>query len=469
MREWFRRVLARPAAEAGKHALALEAGGRGRRWQTGAEVTNLQADIRTSGALIARRAQFYVQNNCHAAAAVRGLVANIIGPGIKPLSRHPQKSLRERLHQRWGLWIDECDVTDNSDFYGLQALVARMMAVDGEAFVRFTTGADGFPRLQVLHADQVTRDQAPVGAPDGIEHDKWGAPVAYHVLPRRTSDWQQFPAPQQTPVRLAARDVAHIFDPLEAGQRRGLSWLSPALTKISETDQMDDAALASAKIRNLISAAVTAPEGSEAMRNAAVDWVPGAMLPLDPGSDVEFFEPKESGAYGEFLQTHLRAIAVGIGVPYEVLTGDLSEVNYSSIRAGIVEFRKRLQHWQYNIIGRRLLRPVWQRFVTASMAAGIVAPAKLQDAIRLVEWQPPKQEWVDPLKDVQAGALAVDAGFTSRSAIISEMGYDPEIVDAEIAADNERAASLGILQPPAVPAVDEGADGEEAKGDDRAA
>jgi len=469
MREWFRRVFARPAAEVGKQALALEAGGRGRRWQTGAEVTNLQADIRASGALIARRAQFYVQNNCYAAGAVHGLVVNIVGPGIKPRSTHTQKSLRERLHQRWALWIDECDVTGNCDFYGLQALVARQMVVDGEAFVRFTTGADGFPRLQVLHADQVTRDLAPVGAPDGIEHDDWGAPVAYHVLPRRTSDWQQFPAPQQTPIRLLARDVAHVFDPLEAGQRRGLSWLSPALTKISEADQMDDAALASAKIRNLISAAVTAPEGSETLRAASVDWVPGAMLPIDPGSEVEFFEPKESGAYGEFLQTHLRAIAVGIGVPYEVLTGDLSEVNYSSIRAGIVEFRKRLQHWQYNIIGRRLLRPVWQRFVTAAMAAGIVAPAKLQDAIRLVEWQPPKQEWVDPLKDVQAGALAVEAGFTSRSAIISEMGYDPEIVDAEIAADNERAASLGILQAPALPAVDEGADGEEEKGDDRAA
>lgn len=452
MRQWLRRVFARSAVKSGWHALALEAGGRGRRWQTANEVTNLQADIRTSGALIARRAQFYVQNNCYAAGAVNGLVVNIVGPGIKPRSTHPQQSLRERLHQRWALWLDECDVTGNCDFYGLQALVSRQMVVDGEAFVRLTTGGDGFPRLQVLHADQVTRDLARSDAPDGIEHDGWGAPVAYHVLPRRTSDWQQFPAPQQTPIRLLARDVAHIFDPLEAGQRRGLSWLSPALTKISEADQMDDAALASAKIRNLISAAVTAPEGSEALRSAAVDWVPGAMLPLDPGSDVEFFEPKESGAYGEFLQTHLRAIAVGIGVPYEVLTGDLSEVNYSSIRAGIVEFRKRLQHWQYNIIGRRLLRPVWQRFVTASMAAGIVAPAKLQDAIRLVEWQPPKQEWVDPLKDVQAGALAVASGFTSRSAIISEMGYDPEIVDAEIAADNERAASLGILKGRAVDA-----------------
>jgi hypothetical protein len=29
-------------------------------------------------------------------------------------------------------------------------------------------------------------------------------------------------------------------------------------------------------------------------------------------------------------------------VPYELLTGDLSQVNYSSIRAGLVEFRRQI-------------------------------------------------------------------------------------------------------------------------------
>ncbi len=36
-------------------------------------------------------------------------------------------------------------------------------------------------------------------------------------------------------------------------------------------------------------------------------------------------------------------------------------------------------------------------------------------------------------------------GFKSRSEVVSELGYDVEEIDAEIAADNERADSLGLI------------------------
>ena len=50
---------------------------------------------------------------------------------------------------------------------------------------------------------------------------------------------------------------------------------------------------------------------------------------------------------------------------------------------------------------------------------------------------------VDPLKDVLARKEEVRCGFTSRTAVIHERGYDPEQVEAEIAADNERADAAG--------------------------
>jgi capsid protein len=49
------------------------------------------------------------------------------------------------------------------------------------------------------------------------------------------------------------------------------------------------------------------------------------------------------------------------------------------------------------------------------------------------------------LKDQQAEQLAVRNGFKSRSEVVSELGYDAEEIDAEIAADNERADSLGLI------------------------
>ena len=59
-------------------------------------------------------------------------------------------------------------------------------------------------------------------------------------------------------------------------------------------------------------------------------------------------------------------------------------------------------------------------------------------------WLPPKFDYVDPMKDVQAEILAIDAGLKSRSQAISERGYDAEQVDAEIAADKERADDMRL-------------------------
>lgn len=36
-------------------------------------------------------------------------------------------------------------------------------------------------------------------------------------------------------------------------------------------------------------------------------------------------------------------------------------------------------------------------------------------------------------------------GFKSRSEVVSELGYDVEEIDAEIAADNARADTLGLI------------------------
>jgi capsid protein len=65
---------------------------------------------------------------------------------------------------------------------------------------------------------------------------------------------------------------------------------------------------------------------------------------------------------------------------------------------------------------------------------------------------PPRNDWVDPAKDVAAEVAAINAGLMSRRQAVAARGYDLEQLDAEIAADNERAASLGLsfnTSPPA--------------------
>ncbi len=61
-----------------------------------------------------------------------------------------------------------------------------------------------------------------------------------------------------------------------------------------------------------------------------------------------------------------------------------------------------------------------------------------------VKWIPQGFDWVDPLKDQQAQQMAVRNGFKSRSEVVSEMGYDVEEIDQEIAEDQRRASELGL-------------------------
>jgi hypothetical protein len=91
---------------------------------------------------------------------------------------------------------------------------------------------------------------------------------------------------------------------------------------------------------------------------------PGSLLPLPPGADVKFSVPVEPVQYGAYVKAHLRAIAAAVGVPYEHVSGDYEGVTYSSVRAALVEFRRRVEAWQYHLVVRQFCRPVWRRFIT---------------------------------------------------------------------------------------------------------
>ncbi|GFR24131.1 phage portal protein, lambda family [Trichonephila clavata] len=64
--------------------------------------------------------------------------------------------------------------------------------------------------------------------------------------------------------------------------------------------------------------------------------------------------------------------------------------------------------------------------------------------VKEVKWIAQGFDWVDPLKDQQAQQMAVRNGFKSRSEVVSELGYDIEEIDQEIAEDQRRASELGL-------------------------
>ena len=57
------------------------------------------------------------------------------------------------------------------------------------------------------------------------------------------------------------------------------------------------------------------------------------------------------------MRVQLHAIAAALDLPYELLTGDLSQVNFSSARVGLIEFRRRVRQIQKQVIVPQLCLP----------------------------------------------------------------------------------------------------------------
>ncbi len=416
-----------------------------------------------------------VRRNAWANSALESYVANAIGTGIKPQSMLTNAVQREAVQALWRNWTVDADAAGLTDFYGLQAMACRAMLEGGEALVRlrYRRPEDGLSvalQLQVLepehlpvHLNTTTDSGNLIRA--GIEFDRLGRRVAYHLYRAHPEDGMLAPmsgAGDQSTVRVDAKEIVHLYRVLRPGQIRGEPWLARALVKLHELDQYDDAELVRKKTAAMFAGFVTrlTPEDNllgeglpDASGVALAGLEPGTMQILEPGEDIKFSQPADvGGSYSEFLRMQFRAVAAAMGVTYEQLTGDLTQVNYSSIRAGLLEFRRRVESLQHGVIVHQLCRPIWQAWMDQAVLEGALnlpgyglgSNAQRRD-YQACKWIPQGWQWVDPLKEADAMKAAIRSGLMSRSEAISANGYDAEDVDREIAADNARADSLGLV------------------------
>ena len=427
----------------------LDAAAGGRRWQGSQTFGGINAELAAAAGPVRRRAGYYARNNPWIGNAVASIVANAIGAGIKPQSQHPDADVRAALHRRWQAWTDVADADGITDAYGLQALAVRAMVESGECFGNLLLTPDGL-RIRLLDADMVPLDETrELGGGrrviQGVEFAADGARAAYHVRRERP----EVPSFSSELVRVEADAMAHLFAPLAPGQVRGLSWLTPVLLRLHELDLYEDAQLVRQKVSALFAGFVLDASGTATgFDGATVNGVlttgmePGTLKVLPPGYDIKFSDPAEIGDAVAFLQLQLRSVAAGLGVPEYLLTGDLSQANYSSLRAALVEFRTRLEALQHQVVVFQLCRPIWRAWILAEVLAGRLVGDL--DELLAVEWITPAQPWVDPEKDSNAAREALAAGLTSRRRVVASQGWDVEGLDEEIAADRARERSLGL-------------------------
>jgi len=446
----------------------------------GTATTSANKEIREGIKPLRARARELERNNDYVRRFLASLENNVLGAGgIKLQAKATDASgafdsvANSKIENAWREWgrVGSCSVTGRHTWLDVQRLVLRSVARDGAVLVRKIRNWDNPFRfaLQVVEIDHLDVEHTAKLKNGntirmGVESDEWDRPVAYHLLTNHGGD--EYLGKPSSRERVSADEFLQPFIAERPHQVTGVPWMASSMYRLNQLEAYETAEVVAARLSSCKMGFYTKSETGEgyqgetdAAGNLVQNAEPGTFEELPVGVDFKPFDPQHpSTAYGPFIKSCLRGIAAGLNVSYNSLANDLEGVNYSSIRAGLLEEReqwKAVQNWFVD----HVVDPIFREWLQYALLAGAVdLPAAKLDKFTRVEWKPRRWTWVDPLKDTQANALAVQNGFKSRRGIIAEAGADVEDVFSEIAADGELAEGKGIAFEKDPPTIETGED-----------
>lgn len=470
--------------------------------------SSIDDDIRSASDRLRGRSRNLAQNNDYMRKFLRMCEVNVVGPHgfiFKSLARdqvgdtaRPDNAARDVIERHFGLWSRPgggCDIARRNSLAGLLKLGIKGAAREGEYLFRKVRGAAARNpynfALQLLDVDRldVQRNGEFNGNAVimGVEIDGYGAPVAYHLLTQHPGALTYVMPRGQRYERVPAEDIFHGFIADRPEQRRGVPWAHTAMTRLEMLGKFQTAALVAARkgaetvgvLERTLDADVPEPGGSPigerdaATGNVYEESLPGTWDTLPYGYSAKAFDSKyPDQVFGQFVKDALRGVASGLGVAYNGIANDLEGVNYSSIRAGVLEERDcwiELQNWMIE----QLVTPIFHEWLSLALLAGAITyplgsalPAIKLDKFAEHRFIGRRWAWVDPEKDGAANERAVKHGWKTNEQVASEQGFDFHDNLEALAQEQAEAAALGVQlgEPPApaapAPAAEPAADPE---------
>ncbi|MBW5284451.1 phage portal protein [Burkholderia gladioli] len=453
--EWFapqiavRRARARMSMSMARGFDGAKRGPRAAGWR--ASSGSSTAELLPALGTLRNRARDLVRNNPHLRRALKIMVANAIGTGVQA------KWTDEAQAKAWKSWVKYCDAEGLLDFFGLQAKAYRSMKESGEVLIRLRRRlpSDGFEvplQLQVLEIDYL--DTMKVAQLDGgfilagVQFNLIGQRMGYWLFDQHPGEVA--PVPKNMVSRFVpASEVIHLFDAIERPNTvRGFPWLATAIWAARDLDEYQDAERIRKKIEACFAAFVktsddrfraglpaqSAPGDDRRLESLS----PGMIEYLRPDEEVTFAAPATNDGYESGVRIDLRAIAAGTDTTYEQLTGDYSQVNFTSGRMGKMEFKRMLEQELWLIFIPMLCELVAGQFASTAYLAGVTKSPDYE-----VTWSPQRIEMIDPMRETSALIAQIDARIKSRHQVIRDLGDDPTQTDEEIQDD-----PFSIPEPP---------------------
>lgn len=402
-----------------------------------------------------------------ATSAIKTNRTNVVGCGLrlqaKPdaeilgLSEANLAEWRKRTEAEFELWARKktaCDATGVNNFYGLQQLAMTSWLLSGDVFalIRQDEPTKNNPysmRIHLIEADRVmtpltgevayfTEGKNPENGNriyDGVEIDAGGKIVAYHIgkhypgqMRIEKNEFQRVEAFDRVtglPV------VLQVMDAERPEQYRGVSYLAQVIEPMLQMRRYTEAEITAAIVQSFFTAFVTTQADPTTMpfseagdpqvsdSDDEYEMGPGQINIMKPGEGIEFSNPSHpNSGFDAFIKSMAQMCGAALEIPGDLLTKAFT-ASYSASRAALLEawkaFRMR-REWFVD----DFCKPVYEIWLHEAVARGrVLAPGFFSDPlIREAwlgsEWVGPSQGQLDPTKEIQAEALAVEYGFSTH-------------------------------------------------------
>ena len=407
------------------------------------------AEISRSLPILRERSREFVRNSWIGPRALDILTAHVIGTDLTV--RFDTGSARDdRLAQSlWDQWCGHADIQGEGNFISEIAL----------AFRSTLEGGDSIIRMRSLRRSEMDGRRVPlalhVGEGDLIDHERdrlslsMQAPrarlgVELGADDRRLGYWLHDMAPGEpgraiagglTSKLVTRADVVHLYRRIRPGQVRGVPVFAPVLLHARDFADLMDALVVKERMQANIGIFIESgdqagPLPKEATTGAAsgpasgldeIGMRPGMVARLKAGEKLQSFVPAGNSSFEPVAIAALQGIAAGVGATYDQITGDLRQANYSSLRAGKIEFRRLVADMQWNMLEPQVLGRITDRWVQMAILANEL-PRRAHGWRR--RYVMPAHEPIDPKKDLEADIAAVRSGRMSPQDFIGAWGRD---------------------------------------------
>lgn len=373
-------------------------------------------------------------------------LGNVIGP-----SGFSNNIQNESVKARWDAWCEEVDLEGESDLRTFLEYIVRSWVVDGDGIAVAYHNKEGL-RLKWVDAAILDHDynRPRVNGENmivnGIEVDDHGRKLKYHFQNQvglMPFEYYSVTARGNAKV-VQSGNVLHLYTRQFPSQVRGITSLAPVMGLIGHMNKYMQAEVTakhySASKFALLSQRNTGDVGEdwdteqpdnkhsvEAKHRAQnIATFDSGMIDILPENfDLLSWDAQHNQAVDAFMSQLMQVIAKGLGMSYATFTGDLSKVNYSSIRAGSIEERTVFANVQKFII-RRFLNPLYKMWCESE---NVIYETNKPEFVGR------KWSYVNPEQEIKAATAENELGVRSKADIIRARGEDPETVFAEIAAE----------------------------------